>query len=230
MSSGNVKPFDLKTRKLDPEVSVHAGSPDGMITGLQIFNAIAGNKIIDKYIGNALSFLKGKQSWKGSKLAYVDVWYKAGTAKISNGNLKLTETWLLFDGMMNTITKEMDVNLELELQKSRHNAVRVGIRRQIESGLKQIGAKKYVDAEKITDVAMKPLLNKNGRVYLKFKISGTTSTPDAALTFPALGSIGDIIKQVAGDVVLEAGKEAGKKAAEDGAKKLIKKAPKIKLW
>ena len=150
--------------------------------------------------------------------------------KISDGNLKLTETWLLFDGAMNIATKAMDVNLELELQKSRHNAVRVGIRRQIESGLKQLGAKKYADPEKLTDVAMKPLLNKNGRVYMKFRIDGTVSKPDATLTFPALGSIGDIIKQVAGDVILEAGKEAGKKAAEDGAKQLIKKVPKIKLF
>ena len=31
--TGNVKPFDLKTRRLDPEVSVHAGSPEGMFTG-----------------------------------------------------------------------------------------------------------------------------------------------------------------------------------------------------
>ncbi len=228
--SGNVKPFDLKTRKLDPEISLHVGSPDGQFTGLQIFNAVAGDKVLGKYIGDALSFLKGKQSWKGSKLAYVNVWYKAGVAKISDGNLKLTETWLLFDGMIKTATKAMDVNLEFEMQKSRHNAIRVGIRRQIESGLKQMGAKKYANPEKITDVAMKPLLNKNGRVYLKFKIAGTTSKPEATLTFPALGSIGDIIKQVAGDVVLEAGKEAGKKAAEDGAKQLIKKAPKIKLW
>lgn len=228
--TGTVKPFDLKTRKLDPEVSLHAGSPDGQFTGLQIFNAVAGNKILGKYIGDALDFLKGKQSWKGSKLAYVDIWYKGNVVKISDGNLKLTETWLLFDGAMNIATKAMDVNLELELQKSRHNAVRVGIRRQIESGLKQLGAKKYADPEKLTDVAMKPLLNKNGRVYMKFRIDGTVSKPDATLTFPALGSIGDIIKQVAGDVILEAGKEAGKKAAEDGAKQLIKKVPKIKLF
>ncbi len=227
---GNVRPFDLKTRKLDPEVSLHAGSPEGQITGLQIFNAIAGNNVLGKYIGDALSFLKGKQSWKGSKLAYVDVWYKAGLAKLSNGNLKLKECRLLFDGAFNTKSKALDVNLELELLKERNNAIKVGIRRQVESGLKKLGAKKYANPEKIAETAMKPLLNKNGMVYMKFKVAGTTSKPKAELTHPKLGSLDKIIKQVAGDVILEAGKEAGKKAVEDGGKQLLKKAGKIKLW
>lgn len=227
--SGTVKPFDLKTRRLDPEVSVHAGSPEGMISGLQIFNSIAGNNVLSKYIGNQLDFLKGKQSWEGSKMAYVDVWYKAGVAKLTNGNLKLKECRLLFDGAFNTNTKGLNVNLELELLESRNNAIKVGIRKQVESGLKQLGAKKYVDPNKIAETAMKPLLNKNGMVYMKFKVTGTTAKPNAALAHPALGSIGDIIKQVAGNVLLEAGKEAAGKAIKDGAKSLVKGLPKIKL-
>jgi hypothetical protein len=227
---GNVRPFDLKTRKVDPEVSLHAGSPEGVISGLQIFNAIAGNNILGKYLGDALGFLKGKQSWKGSKMAYVDVWYKAGQAKLSNGNLNLKECRLLFNGAFNTNSKALDVNLELALSKDRNNAVKVGIRRQIESGLKKLGAKKYVNPDKIAETALKPLLNKDGMIYLKFKVAGTTSKPSADLTFPKLGSLDDIIKQVAGDVLMEAGKEAGKKAIEDGGKQLLKKAGKIKLW
>ena len=227
---GNVKPFDLKTRKLDPEVSLHVGSPEGQITGLQIFNAMAGNNILGKYLGDALSFLKGKQSWKGSKLAYVDLWYKAGIAKLSNGNLKLQECRLLFEGTTNTKTKALDVPLELETLKERTSAIKVGLRRQIESGLKRLGAKKYANPEKITETAMKPLLNKNGMVYMKFKVTGTTNDPTATLTYPQLGSLDEIIKQVAGDVLMEAGKEAGKKAIEDGGKKLLKKVPKIKLF
>ncbi|HRS78413.1 MAG TPA: AsmA family protein [Spirochaetota bacterium] len=227
---GNVKPFDLKTRKLDPEVSLHAGSPEGVVSGLQIFNAIAGNNVLGKYLGDALGFLKGKQSWKGSKLAYVDVWYKAGLAKLSNGNLKLKECRLLFDGSFNTNSKALGANLELELTKERNSAVKVGLRRQIESGLKRLGAKKYVNPEKIAETALKPLLNKNGMIYMKFRVAGTASKPTADLTHPKLGSLDDIIKQVAGDVLLEAGKEAGKKAIEDGGKQLLKKAGKIKLW
>ncbi|HOD15080.1 MAG TPA: AsmA family protein [Spirochaetota bacterium] len=225
--SGTVKPFDLKTRRLEPEVSVHAGSPEGMVTGLQIFNSIAGNNVLSKYIGNQLDFLKGKQTWEGSKMAYVDVWWKAGVAKLSNGNLKLKECRLLFGGIFNTNSKGLNVDLELELLESRNNAIKVGIRRQVESGLKQLGAKKYVDPNKIAETAMQPLLNKNGMVYMKFKIAGTTAKPAAKLTHPALGSIGDIIKKVAGNVILEAGKEAAGKALKDGGKSLMKGLKKL---
>ncbi len=228
--NGNVRPFDLKTRKLDPEVSLHAGSPDGQITGLQIFKSIAINDILNKYLGDTLSFLKGKQSWQGSKMAFVDVWYKGGLAKLSNGNLNLKECRLLFDGAFNTNSKALDVNLEMELTKDRTNAVKVGIRKQIESGLKKLGAKKYVNPETIAGAAMKPLLNKNGVIYMKFKVLGTTGKPDARLTHPKLESLDKIIAQSAGDILLEAGKEAGKKAIEDGTKQLLKKTPKIKLW
>jgi len=225
--NGSAKIFDLNTRRLEPEIALHAGSPEGQITGLQIFNTIAGNQVLGKYLGDALSFLKGKQSWKGSKLAYVDVWYKAGLAKLSNGNLKLQECRLLFDGAYNTYSKGLDVNLELELLKSRNEAVRVGLRRQIQSGLKRLGVDKYANEEKIVDAALKPLLNKNGLIYMKFKIAGTTSKPTATLTFPQLDSIDDIIKQIAGDVLIEAGKQAGKKLIEEGGKKLLKKLPKL---
>ena len=236
--NGNVRPFDLKTRRLDPEAVLHAGSPEGQITGLQIFNTVAANGILAKYIGDQLSFLKGKQSWKGAKAAYVDLWYKANTAKLSNGAIDLKEVHLLFDGIYNTASKGLDVNLECELGKDRNNAVKVGMRKQIESGLKRLGAKKYVNPDKIVTAAMKPLVNQKGLIYLKFKVKGTTSKPDAALVHPQLGSLDDIIKQVAGDVLKDAAIDAGKKLIEDKGKKvindtgkdLLKKAKKIKLF
>lgn len=223
--SGNAKPFDVKTKKLDPEISLHAGSPEGEITGLQIFNSIAGNGILNRYLGNQLSFLKGKQSWKGSRLAYVDLWYKGSVAKLTNGNLKLKECRLLFDGSTNTASKALNVNLELELLKSRNNAIKVGIRKQIESGLKQLGVDKYAKADNITEAAMKPLLNKNGMVYLKFRVAGTTAAPTTQLTHPQLGSIDSLIKAVAGDAIKAAAKDAGGKLIKDGLKKI--KLPKL---
>jgi hypothetical protein len=226
-ATGNVKPFDLKTRKLDPEATLHVGSPDGEITGLQIFNVIAGNNVLIKYIGDQLSFLKGKQEWKGSKMAYVDVWYKAGLAKLSNGNINLKEARLLFGGTYNTNTKGVDSDLDLELSEKRHNAIKVGIRKQVESGLKRLGVKKYTNPDKIADAAIKPLVNNKGRIYMKFKVTGTTDKPDAKLVHPQLGSLDDIIKQIAGDVIMESGKEAGKKVIQKEGKKLIKKLPKL---
>lgn len=225
--NGNVRPFDLKTRRLDPEVMLHAGSPEGQITGLQIFNTVAANGILAKYIGDHLSFLKGKQSWTGAKSAYVDVWYKANNAKLSNGYINLKEVHVIFDGRYNTASKGLDVNLECELGKERNDAVRVGIRKQIESGLKRLGAKKYVNPDKIVTAAMKPLVNQKGLIYLKFKVLGTTSRPDAKLVHPQLGSLDDIIKQIAGDVLKEAAIDAGKKLIQDQGKKVIKDGGKV---
>ncbi len=229
-STGSTKPFDLKTRRLDPEVSMHVGSPEGQFTGLQIFNSIAGNNILGKYIGDQLSFLKGKQEWKGADAASVDIWYKGGQAKLSKGNLSIKEARLLFAGAYNLNNKAVDADLELELKKDRTGAIKTGIRKQVESGLKKLGAKKYANPEKIAEAAMKPLINKNGLVYMKFKVIGTSNKPEAKLVHPVLGTIEDIIKQVAGDVLIDAGKEAGKKAVEKEGKKVIKKLPKLKLF
>jgi len=226
-AAGSAKPFDLKTRRLDPEVSLHAGSPEGEFTGLQILNTIAGNNVLGKYIGDQLSFLKGKQSWKGSDAASVDIWYKGGQARLSKGNLNIKEARLLFGGAVNINTKALDSDLELELKKERNGAVKTGIRKQVESGLKRLGAKKYANPDKIAEAAMKPLVNKEGMISMKFKVTGSMNKPDTALVHPQLGSLDDIIKQVAGDVLIEAGKEAGTKAVEKGGKKLLKKLPKL---
>jgi hypothetical protein len=226
---GNARPFDLTTRRLDPEIWIHAGSPEGWFTGLQIFNAIAAFPIMNKYIGDQLSFLKGKQEWKGSKTAYVDIWYKHGLVKLSNGNLNVKDASLLFGGAVNTSTKAVDADVEMELSESRNNTVRTGVRKQVESGLKRLGVTKYANPEKIVDAAMKPLLNKRGMVYMKYKVTGTTSKPDARLVFPTLGSLDSVIRQAVGSAAIEAGKEAGKKAIQKGGRKLIKKLPKIKL-
>jgi hypothetical protein len=97
----------------------------------------------------------------------------------------------------------------------------------VESGLKRLGVKKYTNPDKIADAAIKPLVNNKGRIYMKFKVTGTTDKPDAKLVHPQLGSLDDIIKQIAGDVIMESGKEAGKKVIQKEGKKLIKKLPKL---
>jgi hypothetical protein len=64
---------------------------------------------------------------------------------------------------------------------------------------------------------MQPLLNKDGVIDLKAKVGGTTNKPDVKLTQPQLGSLGDIVKNAAGSVAIE----AGKGAVKDTAKKLL---------
>jgi hypothetical protein len=116
-ATGKVIPFDVKTRQMEPEAIVHVGFPDGQITGLQIFNSVAAIPGLGDYLGEYISFLKGKQQWKGSKASGVDMRYKAGKAELSNGKLDLKEANLLFAGAVNTESKALDMNLDMVMKK-----------------------------------------------------------------------------------------------------------------
>ncbi len=218
---GTVKPFDPSSGKVDPEVSLDMGSPNGYFTGLQIFDRITENEQINKYVGRHLEFLKGKTEWKGSKAAYVKAYYKRGGARISDGRINAKEVIILFEGSTNINTKALDMKVDLVLSDSRKGAIRTGIRRNIESGLKRLGVDKYVKADNITDAAMRPLLNERGQVYMRFAATGTTDNPSVKLLHPQLGSIDDVIKGAGSEVT-----NALKKEAEDRAKQALDKAAK----
>ena len=182
--------------------------------------------IVGSYLFGAVPHLRFLAKLKHVKLdgdLHQDLWHKGGLARLSNGTVKLKEFSLMFGGGYNTNNSGIDLDLELELGEKRNSAIRVGLRKQVESGLKRLGTKKYVNPETIAGAAIKPLLNKRGMIYLKFKVNGTTGAPGAKLVHPQLGSLDDIIKQVAGDVLKETVKDAGKKVIEDGGKKLLKK-------
>ncbi|MEN6433307.1 MAG: hypothetical protein WA096_07595 [Smithella sp.] len=74
--------------------------------------------------------------------------------------------------------------------------------------------KKYTDSNKLAAAAMQPLINKDGMIDLKTKITGTTKNPAVHLTKPQLGSLGSVVKDAAGSVALKAGKGAAKEAVK----------------
>jgi uncharacterized protein involved in outer membrane biogenesis len=76
--AGNIIPFDKKTRILDPEVSVKAGSPYGNMTGLQIFNEMISVDQLAKYSGK-FDLLKKEIDWKNG---YGKIHYKANVVTI----------------------------------------------------------------------------------------------------------------------------------------------------
>ncbi len=238
-ADGVVKPFDLKSKQINPEVSAKVHMPYGSITGLQIFNAIANMEKLQKYIGNSLDFMKGTFSWKESKAAYVDIWYKGNIIKFSNGRIPTKEGDVAFEGTTNYKTTAINLMIDMILSEKRTGIIKTGLRKQVESALKKMGIDKYVDKqktpEKVATVGMEPLINKDGRVYFRFNMTGSLSNPKPTLTHPELKSLDLMIKSVVGDVIKEVGKDAAKKAVEDGLKKLIDKGkrdiklPKIKF-
>jgi hypothetical protein len=220
-AAGKVIPFDIQTRQLEPEIIIHAAFPDGQINGLQIFNAVAAIPLLGDYLGEHISFLKGKQEWKNSKASYVDLRYKAGKADISNGNLDLKEAKLLFAGMVNTDSKALDIKLDIVMKKEINNAIQSTLAKKIDAGVKNPEVKKYADANKLAEAAMQPLLNKDGLIDMKFKVGGTTKKTDVKLLEPQLDSLDGVIKKSAGNILLETGKSAGKKLIGEGQNKIL---------
>jgi hypothetical protein len=220
-ATGKVIPFDVKTRLLETEAIVHVGFPDGQITGLQMFNAVAAIPLLGDYLGEYISFLKGKQEWKDSKASGVDMHYKGGRAQLSNGKLDLKEANLLFAGSVDTESNALDMNLDMVMKKEINENVKKGLAQKIEAGIKSPEVKKYADSEKLASAAMQPLLNKDGLIDLKFKVDGTTKKTNVKLTQPQLDSLSSVIKKSAGSLATEAAKGAGKKLVGEGQKKLM---------
>lgn len=219
--TGKVIPFDLKTRLLDPEVIAHVAVPDGEITGLQIFNAVAAVPLLGDYLGPYIAFLKEKQQWKGSKQTGLDLRYKAANAEIKNGRLELKDAAISFGGVMNLDTKAVDMNLGVVMNKEINEAVQATLARQIEAAIKNPEVKKYADSGKLAGLAMKPLLNKDDRIELKAGVTGTTKKPVVKLTHPQLESIGKFVQDNAGSLAVEAGKGAAKQLLKEDQQKLL---------
>lgn len=212
---GKVIPFDLSSRFLEPEAILHIAVPDGEITGLQLFNAIAAIPVLGDYLGENISFLKGKQEWKGSTQTGLDLRYKAGKAEMTNGKLDLKEARLLFDGAVQTDTRAIDINLGIVMKKEINDAVKAGLAKKIEALIRNPDVRKYVDTEKLATAAMQPLLNKDGLIDLKAKAGGATNKPDVRITQPQLGSLSRIAQDAAGNVAIEAGKGAARKLIQE---------------
>jgi hypothetical protein len=225
-ATGKVIPFDVKTRHLDPEVFLHIAIPDGEITGLQIFNAVAAIPILGDYLGEHISFLKGKQQWKDSKETGVDLRYKANKAELTNGRLDLQEAKLLFDGAVNTDSKALDMNMDMVMKKEINDSVKTALAKKIDAAIKSPEVKKYADSNELAEAAMQPLLNKDGMIDLKLKVGGTTRKTNVQLVQPQLDSLSTVVQKAAGSIATQAGKqllEGGQKKALENIQDLFKK-------
>ncbi len=212
--NGSVKPFDPKTKKVDPELSAKAGSGYGTMTGLQIFERLKEVEQLEKYCGK-FAFLKDDIKWKN---ALVNVWYRGGTVKISDGRIATDDYELNFAGMTNINSKAVGMDMDMLLAEKHNKPIREGIARNVEKGIKAAKLEKYVKTEKVADSAMKALTNKEGKVFLQYKVSGTMSKPDVKLVAPKIPSIGDLIKDAAGDI-----KDVVQEKAEKKVEKVVDK-------
>jgi hypothetical protein len=220
-ATGEVIPFDVTTRLLEPEIRMHISVPDGEITGLQIFKAIAAIPVLGDYLGGHISFLKEKQHWKGSTSNGLDLHYKADQARITNGRLDLPDAHLNFDGGLNIDTKAVDMNLGMVMKKEINESVKATLAKNIESAIKSPEVKKYADSAKLAGIAMMPLLNKDGQIDLKASVGGTTRKPEVRLMSPELGSLGKMVQDNAGSMAVEAGRGVARQFLREDQQKVL---------
>jgi hypothetical protein len=207
---GNVAPFDLKTKQIDPGVSLKIGSNRGMVTGLQIFESIKNIPVLKKYCGK-LDFLKGTQSWKDASLK---AWYKGGTIKIQDGKVVTADFTTTFGGSVNYKSKAINLAIDLVLADKHKKYIHSGL---VTNSAKLIKGKvaQYVKPKQVADIAIKPLLNKDGKVYMKYQVTGTWSRPKTQLTHPRFESLTVIIQKQAGDAVNVYTKAAEKRVNQE---------------
>lgn len=213
-AKGSMKPFDVKTRLLDPELNLNVGSSKGTMTGLQIFEAIQSIRVLEPYTGK-LSFLKDKVEWKDAEL---DVWYKNNIAKISGGKIATGDVVVHLSGTTNIKTKAVNLNVKMDLSEKNQKAIEAAVAKNIKREIRGDVAK-YIPPEKITQLAMKRLKDKNGKIYFEYDVGGTTRSPSVKLIHPKVPPLSVLIKDVGGDatgIAQETLKQEGNKAIKKG--------------
>ncbi len=220
--TGNAVPFDKSTRILNPEINLRAGSPYGTITGLQIFNEMINVEQLSKYSGK-FDFLKKEIKWKNG---FVSAHYKNNVVSFRDGKIANDDYTLLFNGNMNIATSVVDIDADLSIAKKHAETVKKRIEALASKAIKGKAAK-FVTPVKIAEIALKPLLNDKGEIFLKEKIKGNISKPNADLVTPKLSSIDDVVKEAvkeAGGEVIDAAKDKAKDKAKKEAAKQTDKA------
>ncbi|HPF06620.1 MAG TPA: AsmA family protein [Spirochaetota bacterium] len=215
--SGNVIPFDKKTRLLNPEIIIKAGSPYGTMTGLQIFNEMMNVEQLTKYCGK-FDFLKKDLEWKNG---YVSVHYKNNVATLKDGKFANDDFALTFAGKINVASMALDLNTDMTMAAKHTAKVKSQTSKLADKAITG-KMKNYIKADQIADAAVKPLVNEKGEIYLKYEVKGTAQKPAPKLIHPALGSLADIVKDAGKDIagaVVDKAADAAKAKAEDKVKK-----------
>ena len=220
---GRVIPFDKKTRLLNPEIFIKAGSPYGKATGLQIFNEMMNLEQLAKYSGK-LDFLGKEMDWKNG---YVKIHYKNNVVTLEEGKIATKDYALAFRGKVNVVSMGLDLTSEMTLAEKNTAEVKSRAAKAAEK-LITGKARDYVKADKVADIAVKPMLNDKGEIFLKYAVKGTASKPSVKLLEPQLGDFNDIVKKALKDAGGEALSQVKDAAKDKAAEKIGDKAKDVK--
>jgi hypothetical protein len=216
--TGTVIPFDKKTRLLNPEITIRAGSPYGKMTGLQIFNEMMNVEQLEKYCGR-FDFLQKDVDWKNG---YIYVHYKDNIATLTDGKIGNDDYSMTFGGKVNAAAMALDLTTDMTLAKKHTDTVKSRTKNLADRAISG-KTKEYLTAEQVADEAIKPMLNDKSEIFIKYSVRGTIAKPVVKMLSPQLGLLTDVIRKLAGDaageVVDKAADVAKDRAKEKAAEK-----------
>jgi hypothetical protein len=225
MCEATIHPFNVKTRLLDPQAIIKAGSPSGIVTGLQAYETIRSKLMGFKL--TSLDFLKEDLRWKKGVVNLIAnqdrVQLNEGIFQVENMVINLDGKYLIKTNALDIAT---DILLSDEEQQKIERSVKAFIKKQI-----SYQHRRYVNIDEISKNVLDAIIAKDGHIHLIFAISGPANKPDVRLLQPQLPSIDSIVTDTMKNIKSQLLNQARKKANEEvnrARKKAKKEVDRIK--
>ena len=209
MCESEIRPFNPKTRQLDPQVKIKAGSPSGVVSGLQAYEIIR-SKLMNFKL-TALDFLKDDLRWKKG---VVNLIANQDQVQLNEGIFQVDNMAVNLDGKYMIKTKALDIAMDILLPDEEQQKIERKIKSFIE---KQISYqhRRYVKIDEINKNILDAIISKDGRIHLIFAISGPAKKPDVRLLQPQLPAIDSIVADTLKNIKSQLLDQAKKKANEE---------------
>jgi len=208
MCEAKIRPFNAKTRMLDPYAEVLVGSPSGVVSGMQIYETIRSK--LEHFKLTSLDFLKKDLKWKKGVINLIA---NQEQVQLNDGTLLVDNMAVNLDGRYLIKTSKLDIALDILLPDEEQQKIEQSLKSFIS---KQISYqhRRYVNIDEINKSILKAIVAKDGHIHLIFVISGPAKKPDVRLIQPQLPAIDSIVTDTLKNIKSHIADEAKKKANE----------------
>jgi hypothetical protein len=209
MCEAKIRPFNAKTKLLDPQAEVQIGSPSGTVSGLQAYEMIRSKFAHFKL--TSLDFLKKDLKWKKGVISLTA---NQEQVQLNEGIFMVDNMAVNLDGRYLIKKKALDIALDILLSDEEQQKIENSVQSFIE---KQISYqhRRYVNVDDINKSVLKAIVAKDGHVHLIFAISGPANKPDVRLIQPQLPAIDSIVSDTLKNIKSNIADHLGKKANEE---------------
>ncbi len=189
-AAGRVRPFSPSSGALDPRIDCRLDSPGGSLSGIRVLERV--NDLI-ALAGYGGARVPEDLSWER---AAVEIAYEAGRLELRNGSISGSEADVTFAGACATAAGRVELAVGVRLAPRFTPAWRSAIRSAAERLLPS-SLRRAVDPDRLAGAAMTSLAGKDGRVFLKFAVSGGLGRPAVRLVEPRFPPLADLARAAA---------------------------------